>query len=99
MKWPDDYFTLYSGINYGLYTLKNYRSTFLFTDGTSNNISIEENLTRSSVDQPIYPRKGSEISFSVQFTPPYSAFTNKDYSKLDTKENTSGLNIISGNSV
>ncbi len=86
LKWPDDYFTLYSGINYGLYTLKNYRSTFLFTDGTSNNISIEENLTRSSVDQPIYPRKGSEISFSVQFTPPYSAFTNKDYSKLDTKE-------------
>jgi outer membrane protein insertion porin family len=86
LKWPDDYFTLYSGINYQLYKLDNYKSTFLFSDGTSNNISIEENLTRSSVDQPIYPRKGSEISFTFQFTPPYSAFTNKDYSNLEAKE-------------
>lgn len=86
LKWPDDYFMLYTGVNYQLYTLKNYQSTFLFTDGTSNNISFELNLTRSSVDQPIYPRKGSEISFSLQLTPPYSAFNNKDYTNLDSKE-------------
>ncbi len=86
LKWPDDYFTLYTGINYQIYNLNNYQTSFLFSDGTSNNISFELNLARSSVDQPIYARKGSEVSFTFQFTPPYSAFTDKDYSTLPTNE-------------
>lgn len=86
LKWPDDYFTLYTGVNYQIYKLNNYQTSFLFTDGTSNNISFELNLARSSVDQPIYARKGSEVSFTFQFTPPYSAFTDKDYSTLPTNE-------------
>ncbi len=86
LKWPDDYFTFYQGINYQIYTLKNYNSSFLFSNGTSNNISFDENITRSSVDQPIYARKGSEITFSLSFTPPYSLFNNKDYSSMEDKE-------------
>jgi outer membrane protein insertion porin family len=86
LKWPDDYFTLYSGISYQIYNLKNYKTSFLFSNGTSNNISFEENLTRSSVDQPIYARKGSEISFTLNLTPPYSAFSKKDYSTLESTE-------------
>jgi outer membrane protein insertion porin family len=32
------------------------------------------------VDQPLYPRSGSDISFTFQFTPPYSAFReDRDY--------------------
>jgi outer membrane protein insertion porin family len=54
--------------------------SFLFTNGEANNLSFTETLVRSSVDQPIYPRSGSEFSASVQLTPPYSLFSNKDYS-------------------
>lgn len=86
LKWPDDYFTYYSGVNFQIYNLKNYRSTFLFNDGTSNNFSFEQQIGRNSIDQPIYPRKGSEISLTLQLTPPYSLLNNKDYSTAEDKE-------------
>jgi len=83
LKWPDDYFTLYNEISYRNYKLKNYYSTFNFTDGTSNNLNYSLTLSRNSIDAPIYPRSGSEISLMMQLTPPYSLFNNKDYSKLE----------------
>lgn len=86
LKWPDDYFTYYSGVNFQIYNLKNYRSTFLFSDGTSNNFSFEQQIGRNSIDQPIYPRKGSEISLTLQLTPPYSLLNNKDYSTAEDAE-------------
>ena len=86
LKWPDDYFTYYSGVNFQIYNLKNYRSTFLFSNGTSNNFSFEQQIGRNSIDQPIYPRKGSEISLTLQLTPPYSLLNNKDYSTAEDAE-------------
>lgn len=83
LKWPDDYFTLYNEISYRNYKLKNYYSTFNFTDGSSNNLNYSLTLSRNSIDAPIYPRSGSEISLMMQLTPPYSLFNNKDYSKLE----------------
>jgi len=41
-------------------------------------------LARSSSDNPIYPRRGSEFSLSVQFTPPYSMFDGIDYGSYNT---------------
>lgn len=83
LKWPDDYFTIYNEISYRNYKLKNYYSTFNFTDGSSNNLNYSLTLSRNSIDAPIYPRSGSEISLMMQLTPPYSLFNNKDYSKLE----------------
>ncbi len=76
LKWPDDYFTLTYSINYTLYDLTNY-SLFSpqFRNGYSNNLSFKIGLGRYSVDQPIYPRLGSNFMLSAQFTPPYSLFT------------------------
>ena len=75
LKWPDDYFTLTYSLNYTLYDLTNY-SLFSpnFRNGFSNNLSFKVALGRYSVDQPIYPRQGSNFLFSVQLTPPYSLF-------------------------
>lgn len=56
---------------------------FPVTDGNSNNISLNITLARSSIDNPLYPRSGSEFSLSAQLTPPYSLFDGKDYSKYD----------------
>ncbi len=89
LQWPDDFFTLYQGVNVQLYKLKNYASIFYIGDGngTYNNISYEVILGRSSIDQPIYPRRGSEISLGLELTPPYSLFSpNKDYSQISDAE-------------
>ncbi|MCC7318872.1 MAG: BamA/TamA family outer membrane protein, partial [Bacteroidales bacterium] len=41
---------------------------------------------RSSISQPIYPRSGSDFSLSFEFTPPYSLFDSRDYTKLSENE-------------
>jgi outer membrane protein insertion porin family len=86
LQWPDDYFTLYQEISYKNYKLENYYSSFSFSNGTSNELSYGITLARNSLDQPIYPRMGSEIMISLNLTPPYSLFSSKDYSTLPDAE-------------
>ena len=84
LKWPDDYFTLYNGLSWQVYDLKNwYNGYFMFTDGKSHNLSYTASLSRTSTDQQIYPRTGSVFSASVQLTPPYSLLRKKDLGTLD----------------
>ncbi|MBQ6287425.1 MAG: outer membrane protein assembly factor BamA [Bacteroidales bacterium] len=88
LKWPDDYFVLYNGLNWQVYDLKNWFSGyFMFTDGKSHNLSYSASLTRTSTDQQIYPRSGSIFSASLQLTPPYSLFRTKDKGVLDASGN------------
>lgn len=86
LNWPDDYFTLYNEISLQQYSLDNWTGYFVFTDGVSKNVSLTTVFARRSVDQPIYPRRGSTFSLSLQITPPYSLFSNKDYSKLEPND-------------
>ncbi|MFI3259365.1 MAG: outer membrane protein assembly factor BamA [Rikenellaceae bacterium] len=79
LTFPDPYFSLYTGISYERYMLKDWTS-FLMEDGDSNKISATLAISRNSIDQQLYPRRGSEFSASVQFTPPYSLFNGIDYS-------------------
>ncbi len=85
LKVPDDYFLLNNSVSYQQYNLTNYGTAFVFDDGRSHNISFTNVLSRNSVDQPIYPRSGSNISLSIQFTPPFSAFSDIDYKTADNK--------------
>jgi outer membrane protein insertion porin family len=52
-------------------------------NGTFNNLSFKTVVGRSSVDNPLYSRRGSNISLSLKLTPPYSWFTDTDYSDPD----------------
>ena len=53
----------------------------------SNTISFTETFARNSIDQPLYPRRGANISLSLQLTPPYSLFDGiDDYSSLTDQE-------------
>ncbi len=81
LKWPDDNFVFTYGLNYSNYRLKNYALIDNFNDGYSNNLYFKLVLARYSIDQPLYPRSGSNISFTFQFTPPYSAFSSTDYAQ------------------
>jgi outer membrane protein insertion porin family len=88
LTWPDDFFTLYNGINLLFYDLTNYGSIFPVGSGNGNfnNLSYEVILGRNSVSAPIYPRNGSEISVGLELTPPYSLFTDKNYSDISDDE-------------
>lgn len=79
LKWPDDYFTIYHELNYQYYVLNNYGSIFSFSKGYSNNIYYRAVIQRNNVDKPIFETRGSQISLSGQWTPPYSLFNGKDY--------------------
>jgi len=85
LKWPDDYFSLVYTFNYTQYVLRNYPIFDQnFTNGTSNNVSLKLTLQRSSVFNPIFPTSGSNITTSVQLTPPYSLF-NKTIASTNNK--------------
>lgn len=85
ITWPDDYFTMYTEVSYQRYTLKNW-PYYIFSDGNSNNLSFAVQLRRSSIDNPLYTRRGSDFTLGLTFTPPYSWFTNKDYSSPNVKD-------------
>ncbi len=84
LKWPDNYFVLYHELSWQTYNLKDWQYNFIFSNGKSNNISYKVTLNRNSTDQPVYPREGSDFTFSLQVTPPYSAFRpeNTDYKNM-----------------
>jgi len=86
LKWPDDNFVFSYGVNYQNYFLKDFSLIPGFTDGTANNLSLRLSIARNSVDQPIYPRSGSNINLTMQFTPPYSAFSDRDFANEPTSE-------------
>ena len=87
LKYPDDFFTLYNGITFQQYKLINSQSFFSFANGFSNNISYNINLGRNSVDQLIFPRRGSNFLLSLKLTPPYSMFDDIDnYNTLSDQE-------------
>ena len=80
LKWPDNYFVLYNGLNWQTYRLTNwYSGYFIFDDGVAHNISYTLSLMRNSTDQQIYPRQGSDFSFSLSLTPPFSLLRKYDY--------------------
>jgi len=79
LRWPDDYFTMYNEVTLQRYDLQNYTSDFSFSNGISNNLNFRHVISRNSIDQPIYPRSGSSISLSLQWTPPFSLFSNQNY--------------------
>ncbi len=83
LRWPDDYFTLSAQLSYQRYVLKNW-SYFLMTNGSANNLNLNLTLSRTSTDNQLFPRRGSEFAASVTLTPPWSAFNHKDYKNLAT---------------
>ena len=87
LKWPDRYFVLYNQLSWQTYKLQNWAYQFLFNTGISHNLSYTVSLSRNSTDQQIYPRQGSDFSFSLQLTPPYSLLRKTDKGVLDSEGN------------
>ncbi len=90
LEWPDNYFVLYNQLGWQSYRLKDWNSYFIYNTGISHNISWSINLTRNSTDQMLYPRSGSDFTFGVQLTPPWSmmkkGWRDVDYSNMTVQE-------------
>jgi outer membrane protein insertion porin family len=85
LKWPDNYFNMYTNANYNYYELQSFPS-FVFSTGYANDFNIGINISRNSIDAPIYPKHGSNFVLGGQLTPPYSLFNNKDYNDISLSE-------------
>ena len=93
---------------YTRYMLNNWDYFLNIKTGNSNNLNFNINLSRTSTDNQLFPRRGSEFDLSLSITPPWSAFDNKDYKNLATNRESSNYNkesqekyrlsIISGSS-
>ena len=97
MTWPDDFFASSTTLNLETIELEDYfRGGFFVesdlgrlvpvTDGNIKNFSIRQVIARSSISDPLYPRSGSKVQLSIQFTPPYSLFRDDDFFRLSDTE-------------
>ena len=84
LNWPDNYFQINYSLNFDHYNLDNYPG-YIFQNGTSFNIKLTQEITRNSLDAPIFPTQGSNIKFTIQGTPPYSLWNGVNY-KIATPE-------------
>ncbi|MDE7407021.1 MAG: outer membrane protein assembly factor BamA, partial [Muribaculaceae bacterium] len=75
LSWPDDYFTFTAQLSYQWYYLKNWDYLYYMNTGTSNSLVLGLTLARSSIDNPLYTRRGSNFELSLQMTPPASLFS------------------------
>ncbi len=80
LKWPDDNFISNTTLNIENLRLENYLTGGFvdpyghpITNGLYHNFSIAQTIARTTINEPTFPRSGSNISLTVQFTLPYRA--------------------------
>ncbi len=81
LRWPDDYFQLSATLGYTRYMLRDW-NYFYISNGNCNNINLGLTLSRTSTDNQLFPRRGSEFMASVTVTPPWSLIDGKNYANL-----------------
>lgn len=83
LTWPDNNFRFQASLGYTRYMMKEWEY-FIVQNGNCNDINLTLSLSRSSIDNAMFPRRGSQISASVSVTPPYSLFDGIDYEHMAT---------------
>lgn len=72
LNWPDRNFSLSATASYQYYDVENSFLLRNFRNGQANDVSLNFNLSRYSLDNPQFTRNGSSISLTSSFNPPYS---------------------------
>ncbi len=87
---PDDFFYLRQTLSYQRYEIKNLSQvanlSFVIENGSANNFNYGIEFGRNSIDAPLFPRQGSEVSVGLQLTPPFSMFNEKNYGQMEDEE-------------
>lgn len=87
LTWPDDYFQFMASLQYRWYYLKNWEYIAYMQNGTSNSLGLTLSLSRTSIDNPYYTRRGSSFSLEFTATPPASLFGKKNWKQLSLAAN------------
>ncbi|MEN2283981.1 POTRA domain-containing protein [Algoriphagus sp. SE2] len=87
VTWPDDYFSISNSLQFQVYEFDQFGTSFglSYPTGTSNSITINNTIARNNVDNPTFPRFGSNIILSTSFTPPYASL-NKNLNDESTDQ-------------
>lgn len=88
LNWPDHYFSFSQNVSLQHYKLSNYKGQIAIIegDGLYQSYSYSVGLSRYSTDAPLYPRSGSDISFSIEATPPYSLLLPNNFKNKSTND-------------
>jgi outer membrane protein insertion porin family len=98
LGWPDDKFQTGTTVSYRLYNNRGIlvdstgsrQNVGLFGSidpGRSQSISVQQSLTRNSLDNPRFPSTGSNVRLSVELAPPLGDFEQYHKWKLTTNWN------------
>ena len=72
LKWPDDKFSTSTSVGYQYFLNQDFTSSL--PRGTSQQITLRQALTRSSLDHPVFPTAGSSMLLSLEIAPPIGSF-------------------------
>lgn len=72
LQWPDDKFSTSTSLGYQYFLNRNFTSVLPL--GTSEQVTVRQALTRSSLDHPIFPTAGSSLLLSLEVAMPVADF-------------------------
>ncbi|MCS7081808.1 MAG: outer membrane protein assembly factor BamA [Bacteroidetes bacterium] len=89
LSWPDDFFQLSHALSYQIYDVRLQGSTYYYglPNGVHQTVSLRQTLSRSSIDNPFFPRTGSEMTLTVDLAPPLPGFIQYHKWRLGLKWN------------
>lgn len=67
LNWPDDYFSRTTAIEYQNY---NVQGSYYGSNGKLSTLTLSETIERNSIDNPINPTMGSDLSLTAKIAPP-----------------------------
>ena len=73
LSWPDDKFSTSTSVKYGYYNNIGSSNIGLPT-GVNHEITVEQSLSRNSLDNPVFPSEGSDVGLSLEVAPPLPGF-------------------------
>lgn len=86
LGWPDDKFSTGTRLSYQYY--KNEERLFSSVpEGVSHSVSIRQSLSRNSLDNPRFPRSGSNMELSLELAPPLGELVQYHKWRLNTSWN------------
>ncbi|MBU0474286.1 MAG: outer membrane protein assembly factor BamA [Bacteroidetes bacterium] len=66
LRWPDKYFYIQGMVKYQYNDIKN--GGYYYDEGTYNQYTIGSTISRTDIDNPIFPSRGSKISLNAELS-------------------------------
>ncbi len=87
LKWPDDFFQTGTNLGYRLYDLsgESLSRSYGLPEGTSQELTLRQSLTRNSFDAPQFPTAGSSLLLSAEVALPVPGFIQYHKERFSTR--------------